>query len=186
MRRFSSCVSEHASWWVPVMCHTKQTAARRCRRTEKIELLKVQASVETGGEEDARTHAENVVQKRDQAHALERLASRLESSACRLDAAYRSQQMTSEISSAVPKLAKALRVIDAGRVTDSFEAFSGLFEDLDLNANYVNSALDHTTSNLQVEQVEQVISEVVQEVGAAIDRAAVPKDSKLECQEVLR
>eukprot|EP01066_Platyproteum_vivax_P009107 Platyproteum_vivax@DN3980_c0_g1_i2.p1 len=117
----------------------------KCEKQEREEKMKVKKAIEKGNKDGARIFAQNAIRKKHEALNYLQLASKMDAIASRLDAAHKSQQMTKELSKAVPSLQKAMDSLSVEEISCSMDQFESLFADLDVRAEYVTSAIDSTT-----------------------------------------
>eukprot|EP01067_Filipodium_phascolosomae_P000858 Filipodium_phascolosomae@DN1609_c0_g1_i1.p1 len=136
----------------------------KCEKQEAEEKLKVKRAIEKGNKEGARIFAQNAIRKKHESFNYLRLSSKMDAIASRLDAAHKTQTMTKELSKAVPSLQKVMESISIEEIGQSMDQFETLFQDLDVRADYVTTAIDSTTAtSTPVDQVDGLIQQVAEE-----------------------
>jgi len=161
---------------------TSKQLVRQANKSEKsirTEKLKLKKAIEKGNMEGAKIYAENAIRKKNEALNYLRLASRVDAVAARVETAVRMKQVTRSMAGIVKGMDKAMNQMDMRKVTEVMDKFESQFEDLDVKSQYVQDAVDQsTTLSVPQEDVQSLIQQVADEHGLEIagqlDTVAVP------------
>ena len=149
---------------VKIAAKQLEAQSRRSEKDEKKEREKVKKAIEKGNKEGAQIYAQNAIRKKHEAINYLKLSSKMDAVASRLDSAEKSQQLTRQISTAVPQLEKALSTMSVEAMATNMEQFEKIFEDLDVRAEYMNNAIDQTTATTTpANEVDALITQVGEE-----------------------
>jgi len=146
-----------------------QRMATKCEKNEKQQKLKLKQAIEKGNMEGAKIHAQNAIREKNQGLNYLRLASRIDAVASRLEAAIRMKTVTKTMGNVVKGMDKALQSMDIQQITKIMDQFEKQFEDLDVQSEYIEGAMQQSTSaTTPVDQVDSLIQQVAEEHGLEI------------------
>ena len=114
----------------------------------------------------AKIYAENAIRQKNQAMSYLRLSSRIDAVASRLDSAIKMNAVSKNMEGIVKTMGKAMEKMDLEHVSSSMEAFEKQFEDLDMQASYMEGAMASSTSNTTP---EAEVAELIMQVADAND-----------------
>ena len=115
------------------------------------------------------THSFDPIPRSDGSHwkkALNclRLGSRIDAVASRLETAVRMNTVTSSMKGVVKGMDKGLASMDVDKISKIMDKFEQQFEDLDVKAAYMDSAMNATTASATpVDQVDELVKMVADE-----------------------
>eukprot|EP00180_Rhodochaete_pulchella_P001824 Plantae.Rhodophyta-Rhodochaete_pulchella.ctg274.p2 GENE.Plantae.Rhodophyta-Rhodochaete_pulchella.ctg274~~Plantae.Rhodophyta-Rhodochaete_pulchella.ctg274.p2 ORF type:complete len:224 (-),score=50.65 Plantae.Rhodophyta-Rhodochaete_pulchella.ctg274:1158-1829(-) len=141
-------------------------------------------SIQKGNQDGARIHAENAIRNRSQAVSYLRLQARLDAVASKLEGQAKMQSVTSEMKAVTGQLGAALDSMNLEEISSTMNLFEKQFEDLDLQAMYVDGAIGASTSlSTPADEVNQLVMQVADEhnldVRNVLDNASVDKYGKV-------
>ncbi|KAL6061601.1 Charged multivesicular body protein 1a [Balamuthia mandrillaris] len=157
-----------------------QRQSRKCEKNEKQNKLRLKKAIEKGNMDGAKIYAENAIREKNQALNYLRLASRIDAVAARVETAIRMKNVTRSMAGIVRSLDRASQSMNVEQITKVMDQFERQFEDLDVQATYVEGAMNQTTTlSTPQDQVEELISQVADEHGLELagtlgEKAAVP------------
>eukprot|EP00918_Siedleckia_nematoides_P101290 GHVU01221298.1.p1 GENE.GHVU01221298.1~~GHVU01221298.1.p1 ORF type:complete len:218 (+),score=50.23 GHVU01221298.1:648-1301(+) len=135
----------------------------RCKKEEEAEKYKVKKGIEQNDLEGARIHAQNAIRKRTDALNYLSLASKIDAMASKLDSATRTQELSKDVSTALPSLRAALRDLDSATLSTHMHDFEAIFEELDVQSEIVSeSIVASTVTSTPAEQVDKLVAEVAE------------------------
>mmetsp|Transcript_22479 Transcript_22479/g.25279 ORF Transcript_22479/g.25279 Transcript_22479/m.25279 type:complete len:250 (+) Transcript_22479:128-877(+) len=138
--------------------------AQKSRKQEGVEKQKVKKSIEQGIMENAQIHAENAIRKKNESLNYLKLASKMDAVASRIETAYRTQQVTGQMQTSVKQMQKAMNLMNFDKMEESMREFETMFENLDVQSQYVNQTLaSSTASSTPQSEVNSLISQVADE-----------------------
>ena len=119
--------------------------------------------------EGARIYAQNAIREKNQALNYLRLASRLDAVASKIETAIRMNQVTKSMSGIVQGMDAVMKTMDMQKITAVMDKFEKQFEDLDVKTEYIEGAMNQTTtSTTPADQVDTLINQVAEEHGLEI------------------
>jgi len=146
-----------------------QRMSKKCEKNEKQQKLKLKQAIEKGNIEGARIYAQNAIREKNQALNYLRLSSRIDAVASRVESAVRMKQVTRSMAGIVGGMEKAMQSMDMAKITAVMDQFEKQFEDIDVQTDYVEQAMNQSTSlTTPADQVDQLISAVAEEHGLAL------------------
>jgi len=156
-----------------------QRNSTKCEKNEKQQKLNLKTAIERGNVEGARIYAQNAIREKNQALNYLRLASRIDAVAARVETAMRMKQVTRSMAGIVSGMEKAMASMDMQKITQVMDQFEKQFEDLDVQSEYVEQAMNQSTSlTTPADQVDLLITQVAEEHGLELSEklghAAVP------------
>ena len=96
--------------------------------------------------ENARIFAENVIRNRKEAINLRRFGVKMGALSAKLESAYRTQEISTQIQKSVPMLQRCMKQMDSVGVAGSIGSFEQVFEDLDVKTGAMTESLDNIYS----------------------------------------
>lgn len=146
-----------------------QRMSKKSEKNERIQKQKLKQAIEKGNMEGARIYGQNAIREKNQALNYLRLASRIDAVASRVEAAVRMKQVTKSMAGVVKGLDAAMKTMDMTKITAVMDQFEKQFEDLDVQSEYVEQAMNQSTSlTTPADQVDTLISQVAEEHGLEI------------------
>merc|ERR1719224_231886 len=135
----------------------------KCKKEEKTEIKK---ALEKDNHDGARIHAQNAIRQKNNAQNYLRLSSRVDAVSSRLESAIKMQQVTKSMGSVVKGMDKVLGSMNVEAITKVMDQFEKSFEDMDVRSEYVESAMNSsTTAAMPEEQVDELMQMVADEHG---------------------
>jgi len=143
--------------------------SKKCEKNEKAQKLKLKQAIEKGNMEGARIYAQNAIREKNQALNYLRLGSRIDAVAARVESAVRMKQVTRTMSGIVVGLDQAMKSMDMTKITQVMDQFEKQFEDLDVQAEYIENTMGQSTAlTTPADQVDSLINQVADEHGLEI------------------
>jgi len=141
-----------------------QRASKKCEKNEKAAVTKLKKAIQQGNSEGARIYAQDAIREKNQALNCLRLGSRIDAVASRLETAVRMNQVTKSMKSVVKGMDKGLASMDVDKISAIMDKFEQQFEDLDVKAAYMDTAMNATTASATpVDQVDELVKMVADE-----------------------
>ncbi|PRW60243.1 charged multivesicular body 1-like [Chlorella sorokiniana] len=155
-------------------------AARKCEKEEKDEKLKIKKAIEKGNMDGAKIYAQNAIRKKNEALNYLRLGSRLDAVVSRLDQQAKMQTINKSMAGIVKSLDSAMKANNLEKVASTMDLFERQLEDLDVQTDFVESAMQNQTVLSTPEDdvnmlVQQVADEHGLETGLSLPQAAAAK-----------
>jgi len=143
--------------------------SKKSEKNERAQKLKLKQAIEKGNMDGARIYAQNAIRERNQVLNYLRLGSRIDAVAARLETAIRMRSVTQSMASIVRGMDVALQSMDMQKITMVMDKFEQQFEDLDVQATYVENSMNQTTAlSTPPEQVDALIAQVAEEHGLEV------------------
>jgi len=141
-----------------------QRASKKCEKNEKEAVTKLKKAIKQGNPEGARIYAQDAIREKNQALNCLRLASRIDAVSSRLETAVRMNQVTKSMKGVVKGMDRGLASMDVDKISHIMDKFEQQFEDLDVKAAYMDTAMNATTANATpVDQVDDLVKMVADE-----------------------
>lgn len=135
--------------------------SKKSEKNEKAQKLKLKKAIEQGNMDGARIYAQNAIREKNQALNYLRLASRVDAVSSRVETAVRMKAVTGSMANIVKAMDKSMKQMDLEKITHVMDQFEKQFEDLDVQAEYVENAMNQTTTlSTPADQVDLLISQV--------------------------
>lgn len=147
---------------------SKQMArlSQKAEKDEKTEKDKIKKALEKNNTDGARIHAQNAIRQKTTAQNYLRLSSRLDAVASRLESAIKMQQVTKSMGQVVKGMDKVLGSMNVEQISKVMDQFEQSFEDMDVRSEYVEGAMNSsTTAAMPEEQVDELMQMVADEHG---------------------
>jgi len=143
-----------------------QRLSKKCEKEEKEEKAKIKKALEKDNADGARIHAQNAIRQKNNAQNYLRLSSRVDAVSSRLESAIKMQQVTKSMGSVVKGMDKVLASMNVDQITKVMDKFEQSFEDMDVRSEYVEQAMNSsTTAAMPEEQVDELMQMVADEHG---------------------
>lgn len=140
--------------------------SKKCEKEEKEEKNKIKKALEKDNHDGARIHAQNAIRNKSNAQNYLRLSSRVDAVSSRLESAIKMQQVTKSMGSVVNGMDKVLASMNVEQITKIMDKFESSFEDMDVRSEYVEQAMNSsTTAAMPEEQVDELMQMVADEHG---------------------
>merc|ERR1719335_1843574 len=140
--------------------------SKKCEKEEKAEKAKIKKALEKDNNDGARIHAQNAIRNKNNAQNYLRLSSRVDAVSSRLESAIKMQQVTKSMGSVVKGMDKVLGSMNVEAISKVMDQFEKSFEDMDVRSEYVESAMNSsTTAAMPEEQVDELMQMVADEHG---------------------
>jgi charged multivesicular body protein 1 len=140
--------------------------ATKCEKQEKENKKKCKKAMEKGNIEGARIYAENSIRLHNQSLNYMKLSSRIDAVAARVNTAVQMGKLTKDMSKIVGSMDSVMKSMDVEKISAVMDKFEQQFEDLDLTSQYMENAIDSTTSATMPEsQVENLMAQIADENG---------------------
>jgi len=141
-----------------------QRASKKCEKNEKAAVTKVKKAIAQGNSEGARIYAQDAIREKNQALNCLRLGSRIDAVASRLETAVRMNAVTGSMQGVVKGMDKGLASMDVDKISTIMDKFERQFEDLDVKAAYMDTAMNATTASATpADQVDDLVKMVADE-----------------------
>jgi len=130
--------------------------------------------------EGARIYAENSIRLHNQSLNYLKLSSRIDAVAARVNTAVQMGKLTKDMSKIVGSMDSIMQTMDVQKISAVMDKFEQQFENLDLNSQYMEQAIDSTTAQTMPEnQVESLMAQIADEHGlefqSQIDNVGIGK-----------
>ena len=116
--------------------------ALRAQKKADQEKARAMQFMQKNDMESAKIIASEAIRYTKESVGLNRMSAKMGAVALKLDSAYRTQQISNQIKSAVPSLKAALSQMNSVGVATNMAAFEKVFEDLDVNVEGMSAGLD--------------------------------------------
>ena len=140
--------------------------SKKCEKEDKAEKEKIKKCLEKDNHDGARIHAQNAIRQKNNAQNYLRLSSRVDAVASRLESAIKMQQVTKSMGAVVKGMDKVLGSMNVEQISKVMDSFEKSFEDMDVRSEYVEGAMNSsTTAAMPEEQVDELMQMVADEHG---------------------
>ena len=132
------------------MKHTAKSLDKQAGRVEqnmKKEETKVITLMNSGNHEAARISAESIIRMKGEALHCRRMAAQMGAVAQKLEMADRTKNISTSIKKSVPIIQKGLKQMEKIGISKAVAEFDQVFEELDVKADSMNTALDGVYSS---------------------------------------
>merc|ERR1712083_257720 len=111
-------------------------------------------------------YAQNAIREKNQALNYLKLSSRIDAVAARVNTAVKMGKLTKDMKNVVKNMDTVMKSMDIEKITKVMDKFEQQFEDLDLNSQYMEQAMDNATAATMPEsQVDNLMSQIADENG---------------------
>mmetsp|Transcript_8119 Transcript_8119/g.20856 ORF Transcript_8119/g.20856 Transcript_8119/m.20856 type:complete len:205 (+) Transcript_8119:76-690(+) len=140
--------------------------SKKAEKEEKAERSKVKKAIEKGNMEGARIYAQNAIRQKNQSMNYLRLSSRVDAVASRVESAVKMQMVTKQMAGVVKGMDASLQSMDVEKIAKVMDGFERSFEDVDVRSEYIEQAINSSTSAaMPEEEVESLLQQVADEHG---------------------
>lgn len=143
--------------------------AKRCEKDQNAQKAKMKKALTQGNVEGARIYAENAIRKKNEGLNYLRMAARVDAVANRVQTAMMTKEISKKMGGVVKGLDKVVQSMDLEKITSTMSKFEGLFEDLDVHTQVMDSAMSTATTLSTPEgQVDNLMKQVAEENGLEV------------------
>jgi len=147
-----------------------ERSSKRCEKEEKAEKVKLKKAIQKNNLEGARIHAENAIRQKNQALNFLRMASRVDGVASRVQTAVSTKKVTQSMAGVVKSMDAAMKSMNLEKISGLMEKFEKQFEDLDVQAAYMENTMSSTTTvTVPQNDVEHLMQQVADEAGLELN-----------------
>ncbi len=154
-----------------------KNASNKSAKEHKKETNLVKKAILSGNNDIARLHAEISIRKQQESLNLLRLSARIDAVASRVQTAVTMRAVTKNMGSVVKGMDRAMQSMNLEQITQVMDRFESQFEDLDVQAGYMEGAMGSTTAtSMPQEEVDALMMKVADEAGLELkqDMQAAP------------
>lgn len=146
-----------------------ERAAKKSEKDQKAEQAKIKKALVQGNVEGAKIYAENAIRKKNEGLNYLRMAARVDAVSNRVQSAMMMKDLTKTMGGVVKGLDKVMQSMDLEKIGATMEKFEGLFEDLDVHIQVLDSTMSAaTTLNTPEDQVESLMKQVAEQNGLEV------------------
>ncbi|CAG7835840.1 unnamed protein product [Allacma fusca] len=143
-----------------------ERSAKRCDKEEKTEKLKCKKAIQKGNMEVARIHAENAIRQKNQSLNYLRMSARVDAVASRVQTAVTTGKVTKSMAAVVRSMEATMKSMNLEKISGLMDKFEKQFEDLDVQAGYMENAMSSTTTTTVPQgDVDHLLHSVADEAG---------------------
>jgi len=140
--------------------------SKKCAKEVNMTKKKCKQAMEKGNMDGARIYAENAIRLHNQSLNYLKLSSRIDAVAARVTTAMQMGRLTNNMSKIVGSMGSIMKTMDVERISTVMDKFEQEFEQLDLNSQHMENAIDSTTAQTMPErQVETLMAQIADEHG---------------------
>lgn len=166
---------------------TLKKQSEKSAKQQKQETAAVSKAIKAGNNDIARIHAEIAIRKQQEHINLLRLSARIDAVASRVQTAVTMRTVTRNMGQVVKGMDRAMSSMNLEQISMVMDKFETQFEDLDVQAGYMEGAMNGTTATgMPTEEVDALMSKVADEAGLELKQNMtdeVPKATVGEQQE---
>ena len=155
------------------MKHTSKQLDKQANRVEsnmKKEEAKVINLMNTGNHEAARISAESLIRMKGEALNCRRMAAQMGAVAQKLETADRTKNISTSIKKSVPIIQRGLKQMEKIGINKAVNEFDEVFEELDVKADSMNTALDGVySSTIDQGSVESLMKQLQESQANELD-----------------
>ncbi|TFL05725.1 vacuolar assembly protein DID2 [Pterulicium gracile] len=156
---------------------TLSRQAKKAQKDEGAERSRVKKALAQGNNDGARIYASNAIRKKSEYLNLLRLSSRIDAVASRVETAVTMRQVTSNMTSVVKGMDKAMETMNLERISLVMDKFESQFADLDVQTSYMEDAMSSTTAtSTPQDQIDQLLRESAEEANIQLQHDLSSKD----------
>mmetsp|Transcript_7757 Transcript_7757/g.29051 ORF Transcript_7757/g.29051 Transcript_7757/m.29051 type:complete len:204 (-) Transcript_7757:110-721(-) len=161
-----------------------ERASTKATKEEKTIRKKVKKAIEKGNIDGARIFAQNAIRKKSESLNYLRLAGRVDAVASRMDTAIKMNRVTKTMKSVVKGMDKVMENMDIDQISKVMDKFEKQFDDLDVRSQYMEDAMNTTTSLTTPEdEVNSLMAQIADEHNLTIqEQIDVPMSKRDEFQ----
>ena len=155
------------------MKHTSKQLDKQANRVEsnmKKEEAKVINLMNSGNHEAARISAESLIRMKGEALNCRRMAAQMGAVAQKLETADRTKNISTSIKKSVPIIQRGLKQMEKIGINKAVNEFDEVFEELDVKADSMNTALDGVySSTIDQGSVESLMKQLQESQANELD-----------------
>ncbi|CCG84054.1 protein of unknown function [Taphrina deformans PYCC 5710] len=164
----------------------KRQSAKSAKE-HKQETGAVSKAIKAGNNDIARIHAEIAIRKQQEQINLLRLSARIDAVASKVQTAVTMRGVTRNMGQVVKGMDRAMASMNLEQISMVMDKFETQFEDLDVQAGYMEGAMNGTTATgMPTDEVDALMSKVADEAGLELKQDLaheVPRNTVGEQQE---
>ena len=127
---------------------------------------KIKAAIEKGNVDGAKIHATDAIRKKNEQLNMLRLSSRLDGVVSRLETQAKMNMVNKNMAGVVRALDQSLKDMNLEQVSHNMDQFEKQFENLDVQTEFVESAMSNTVSaTTPADEVSNLMQQVADEHG---------------------
>eukprot|EP00658_Telonema_sp_P-2_P042649 TRINITY_DN30640_c0_g1_i1.p1 TRINITY_DN30640_c0_g1~~TRINITY_DN30640_c0_g1_i1.p1 ORF type:complete len:210 (-),score=71.94 TRINITY_DN30640_c0_g1_i1:163-792(-) len=158
-------------------------SALKAEKQAEKEKQKIKKAMEKGQIENARIFAENAIRQKNQMIAHERLSSRLDAVASKLQTSQASMKVAHNLGIVAERLGPAMNAMNISQMASSMDDFEKVLEDQEVFTHTMSSTINNATSTMTPhDDVDDLLAEVAMEhgmdSGAMMPAAGVGQESQ--------
>merc|ERR1719471_2385472 len=120
--------------------------------------------------EGAKIYAQNAIRAKNQSLNYLKLAARMDAVAARVQTAIDMKLLAKDMKSVTKSMDSIMKTMNIEDISKNMDKFEQQFEDMDLNAQYMEQAMDTSTSQTTPQsQVEELMSQIADENGIELE-----------------
>lgn len=140
--------------------------ALKCEKEERQLKQKIKAAIEKGNVDGAKIHATDAIRKKNEQLNMLRLSSRLDGVVSRLETQAKMNMVNKNMAGVVRALDQSLKDMNLEQVSHNMDQFEKQFENLDVQTEFVESAMSNTVSaTTPGDEVSNLMQQVADEHG---------------------
>jgi charged multivesicular body protein 1 len=135
-----------------------QRSAKKSTKNEKANIEKLKQAIQKGNSEGAKIYGQNAIREKTQALNCQRMASRIDAVASRLETAIRMGEVSKTMKGVTKGMSHGISAMNVEELSKVMDKFETQFEDLDVKAEYMEGTMNATTATITpAEQVDELI-----------------------------
>ena len=139
----------------------KQSKKSELEKDQKIKSVKL--AIENNRPEAAKLAATDAIRKANEAKRYLNLSYKVEAIHGKLKTAYQTQKLNENMQNMTQKMGQALGAMDLVKVNENISTFEKMFDNLDVNAELMDKAMDNIDAGSYAEKdVNNLITQVAQ------------------------
>merc|ERR1719282_2099825 len=116
--------------------------------------------------EGAKIYAQNAIRAKTQSLNYLKLAARMDAVAARVQTAIDMKLLAKDMKSVTKSMDSIMKTMNIEQISKNMDKFEEQFEDMDLNAQYMEQAMDTSTAqSMPQTQVDELMSQIADEHG---------------------
>merc|ERR1712130_16243 len=152
---------------------------QKWEKDEKTEKAKGKTAIQKNNTEGARIHAENAIRNHNQALNYLRMSARVDAVAARVQTALQTQRVTKNMVNVCRAMEGAMASMNLEKITEMMDRFENQFENLDVQANMMESTMQGTTTQFVPENdVNALMQEQADSAGIELNLALPHAENK--------
>merc|ERR1712083_663525 len=141
---------------------------------------KCKKALQKGNKEGAQIYAQNAIRAKNQSLNYLKLSARMDAIAARIKTAIDMKQMTGTMKAVTVSMTAVMKSTNIEQLSKTMDKFEEQFEQMDLNSQYMEQAIDSSTAQTMPEsQVNELMQEVADENGLEFESQLADSDLSL-------